>query len=60
MTENKKSTPCELDHNGECLVCDCWLSDCAYQRYMNKNYKYETQEELEEMFKIFDSELDKK
>lgn len=20
--------PCEPDHNGECLVCDCWLSDC--------------------------------
>jgi hypothetical protein len=22
--------PCNPDHNGECLVCDCWLSDCAF------------------------------
>ena len=20
--------PCKPDHNGECIVCDCWLSDC--------------------------------
>jgi len=20
--------PCRPDHNGECLICDCWLSDC--------------------------------
>ena len=45
--------PCNLDHNGECLVCDCWISDCAYQRYLNEDYTYETKEELEEMFKDF-------
>ena len=45
--------PCNLDHNGECLVCDCWISDCAYQRYLNDDYTYETKEELEEMFKDF-------
>ena len=22
--------PCNPDHNGECLVCDCWLSDCQF------------------------------
>jgi uncharacterized phage protein (TIGR01671 family) len=22
--------PCNPDHNGECLVCDCWLSDCVF------------------------------
>jgi len=22
--------PCNPDHNGECLVCDCWLSDCEF------------------------------
>ena len=27
--------PCNPDHNGECLVCDCWLSDCPF----NKNEK---------------------
>jgi len=20
--------PCRPDHNSECLICDCWLSDC--------------------------------
>ena len=22
--------PCKPDHNGECLVCDCWLCDCQF------------------------------
>jgi hypothetical protein len=22
--------PCKPDHNGECLVCDCWLCDCPF------------------------------
>jgi uncharacterized phage protein (TIGR01671 family) len=22
--------PCNPDHNGECLVCDCWLCDCQF------------------------------
>lgn len=22
--------PCNPDHNGECLVCDAWLSDCEF------------------------------
>ena len=43
--------PCNFDHNGECLICDCWVSDCAYLRYLNGDYKWETREELEEMFK---------
>jgi hypothetical protein len=29
LTKNK--LPCNPDHNGECLVCDCWLSDCPLQ-----------------------------
>ena len=24
--------PCNPDHNGECLVCDCWLSDCPFNK----------------------------
>jgi hypothetical protein len=48
-----KKVPCDLDHNGECLVCDCWISDCAYQRYLKGDYKYESKEELEEMFKDY-------
>lgn len=27
-TLTKGKLPCNPDHNGECLVCDCWLSDC--------------------------------
>ena len=46
-----KGIPCDLDHNGECLVCDCWSSDCAYQRYLNEDYKYESKKELKKMFK---------
>ena len=49
--EGKKDKPCEFDHNGECLICDCWPSDCAWKRMLNKDYKYETKEELEKMFK---------
>lgn len=22
--------PCKFDHNGECLICDCWPSDCPF------------------------------
>ena len=46
--------PCDFDHNGECLICDCWPSNCAYQRYINGDYKYESKEELEKMFKDYD------
>jgi hypothetical protein len=48
-----KKQPCSFDHNGECLVCDCWHQDCAYARMINKDYKWETKEELEEMFKNY-------
>ena len=42
--------PCNPDHNGECLVCDCWLDNCAYDRYLKNDYTYETRQELEDMF----------
>lgn len=45
-------TPCIFDHNGECLVCDCWPSDCAYKRMLNEDYKWETKEQLEKMFQF--------
>lgn len=48
--------PCKPDHNGECLICDCWLSDCAWKRFLNKDYTYETPEQLEKMFKDFKTE----
>src|SRR5688572_4192924 len=46
-------TPCNFDHNGDCLVCDCWPSDCAYQRLINQDYSWETKEQLEAMFKSY-------
>lgn len=46
--------PCVFDHNGECLICDCGITECAYIRWKNKDYKYETEEELEEMFKYYE------
>ena len=24
--------PCNPDHNGECLVCDNWVSDCPFRK----------------------------
>jgi hypothetical protein len=29
--------PCNPDHNGECLVCDCWLSDCQFLNKENND-----------------------
>ena len=48
--DQKKEIPCRFDHNGECLICDCWPSDCAYERFLNGDYKWETKEELDKMF----------
>ena len=44
--------PCRFDHNGECLICDCWMSDCAYQRWKKRDWKWESQRELNEMFQL--------
>ena len=54
MEKNKKPLPCNFDHNGECLICDCWPENCAYTRYINQDYKWETEEELKEMFKDYE------
>lgn len=51
---SKGNPPCKPDHNGECLICDCWISECAYVRYLNKDYKWETEEELKEMFERYE------
>jgi hypothetical protein len=50
---NTMTSPCNFDHNGECLVCDCWPSDCAYQRLLKQDYSWETKEQLEAMFKKY-------
>jgi hypothetical protein len=55
IDSNKKierlESPCKFDHNGECLICDCWPENCAYPRFLNKDYSQESQQELEKMFK---------
>ena len=51
---NNLNKPCHFDHNGECLICDCWPENCAYLRMLNGDYRYESKEELEEMFKDID------
>jgi hypothetical protein len=48
---NTDNMPCHFDHNGECLICDCWPPSCAYLRMLNKDYRWESKEELEKMFK---------
>jgi len=52
MTDNIKY-PCNPDHNGECLICDCWLSSCAFIRFLNRDYTFETKEELDTMFQRY-------
>ena len=35
--------PCKPDHNGECIHCDCWLTDCPLLdkiNNMSKNKKF--------------------
>lgn len=48
-----KDTPCDMDHNGECLICDCWSTNCAWKRLVNNDYKYESREDLLKIFKDF-------
>jgi hypothetical protein len=31
--------PCNPDHNGECLVCDNWLSDCPFNKKKQQDDK---------------------
>lgn len=26
--------PCKPDHNGECLICDCWLNECHLHEHV--------------------------
>lgn len=49
----KNQYPCRLDNNGECTVCDTSLEYCGYDRMINKDYRYESKEELKEMFKEY-------
>lgn len=47
------SGPCDFDHNGECWICDCWASECAFKRMIKGDERYESLEELKSMFKDF-------
>lgn len=45
--------PCRFDHNGECLVCDCFMEHCGFKRYLDQDYEFENKEELDRMFKYY-------
>lgn len=51
--QDKGDKPCDFDHNGECLICDSWPSDCAFNRLFSGNFQHETLEELLVMFQKF-------
>jgi septal ring factor EnvC (AmiA/AmiB activator) len=36
LTQNK--LPCKPDHNGECLLCDCWISDCPLKEKSKREH----------------------
>ena len=40
-----------MDHNGECLVCDCWLRDCGWHRLWTGDFSQDSFLELLETFK---------
>ena len=50
----KNEAPCKFDNNGECLKCDTTFEHCAYDRWKNKDYKWESKEELDQMFKEYE------
>jgi hypothetical protein len=54
MKKENGKKPCEFDHNGECIICDCFPLDCAYDRLLTRDFNLESEEELKEMFKDFD------
>jgi hypothetical protein len=29
---NIYNPPCQPDHNGECIHCDCWVSECDFRK----------------------------
>lgn len=46
----REAAPCKFDNNGECIICDCWPSECAFERLVNQNYTYEDEEKLKSLF----------
>lgn len=49
----REGHPCKADHNGECIICDCWLTECAFDRLAEGDFRYESLDQLLEMFKDF-------
>lgn len=41
--------PCDFDHNGECLVCDGWPTECAWVMLMDRNFTSISEKKLVEM-----------
>lgn len=51
--DNKKF-PCSYDKNGECTFCDTTFEYCAYDRWKNKDYTWESEDELNKMFENYE------
>jgi uncharacterized protein YdeI (YjbR/CyaY-like superfamily) len=37
LNELPETPPCKFDHNGECLLCDCWPDSCVWERLKTKD-----------------------
>ena len=53
MTFKVQGKPCDLDHNGECLICDSWLSQCSWDHLHKGDFEFESLNELLVMFKDY-------
>lgn len=40
-----KERPCKPDHNGECLICDCWLNEC----HLHEHVRLETHDKIQNL-----------
>ena len=56
MAKTTTNKPCKFDHNGECLICDCWISDCLYDKLVED--RCESPQEVEELKELFKEYLD--
>lgn len=46
----EEKAPCIFNHNGKCEICNCSQVTCSWERYKNRDYTWESEKELNEMF----------
>lgn len=52
--------PCNFDHNGECLVCDGWPSECAWAMLVDGDFKKIPKEKLIDLLEPYMNEKEKR